>query len=46
VSSGGQELYITELVESDAGTYTCYTPSTNGSRQHRNINVLIKGRYN
>jgi hypothetical protein len=45
VSSGGQELFIAELAESDSGSYTCYTMSTNGSRQHRNINVVIKGSY-
>ena len=45
MSSGGQELSIAELAESDSGSYACYIMSTNGSRQHKNINVVIKGSY-
>ena len=44
LSQGGQELLISQLINSDAGSYTCYTTSTTGNREQRNINIILKSK--
>lgn len=42
MSQGGQELLISQLRNEDRGQYICFTTSSSGQREQRNINVILK----
>ncbi|XP_052085471.1 neuroglian-like isoform X2 [Mytilus californianus] len=44
LSQGGQELLISQLREEDRGQYICFTTSSSGQREQRNINVILKSK--